>query len=109
MNWYLEQGSVLMPEITFSTERAGACRSGNGATALSRPTQLAVGVMPFSNRSNQSDWLGFGLEYLLTNKFSQISAYKLADREIVTKIYLDRQCNGCRKWSELVPGLYHWR
>ena len=51
------------------------------------PSQLQVGIVPFYNKSGNTEfeWTGFGLEYLLANKFSHIPYYKLADRSAVLK------------------------
>jgi tetratricopeptide (TPR) repeat protein len=90
-NWYLDQGGVLMPEISIVL---GAPDQENGTsdfdmsyTEPRTPTQLQVGIVPFKNASGNpdSDWLGFGFEYLLANKFSHIPAFKLADRKTVLK------------------------
>ena len=90
-NWYLEQGGVLMPEISIVI---GAHDRENGAadfemsyTEPKAPTQLQIGIVPFKNNSESSehDWIGFGFEYLLSNKFSHIPSYKLADRNVVLK------------------------
>jgi len=87
MNWYLDQGGLLMPEITFSTERAGQADLEVPADRVPHRARLVIGVTPFHNGSNgdEDDWLGFGLEYLLHNKFSQIAGYKLAPKDVVQR------------------------
>jgi tetratricopeptide (TPR) repeat protein len=90
-NWYLDQGGVLMPEISIvveSPDREMPATDFEMSYVESRtPTQLQIGIIPFENKSDDSDydWVGFGLEYLLSNKFSHIPYYKLADRNAVIK------------------------
>jgi len=87
MNWYLDQGSLLMPEITFSTERAGHADLEAPADRMPQQPRLVIGITSFKNDldGDEEDWLGFGLEYLLQNKFSQIAGYKLAPRDVVER------------------------
>ena len=44
-----------------------------------------VGILPFENltKKNQYDWIGFGLEYLLSNKLSNISAFYVPEQDII--------------------------
>jgi tetratricopeptide (TPR) repeat protein len=90
-NWYLDQGGVLMPEISIvlgTPDREISTSDFEMSYAEPRtPAQLQVGIVPFENNSESSDhdWLGFGFEYLLSNKFSHIPSYKLADRDAVLK------------------------
>jgi len=90
-NWYLDQGGLLMPEISIvlgSSDREISTSDFEMSYAEPRTiTQLQVGIVPFENSSGSSnhDWVGFGLEYLLSNKFSHIPYYKLADRQAVEK------------------------
>ncbi len=45
-----------------------------------------VGIMPFENLGNSKyDWVGFGFEYLLDNKLSNISALYVPDKSIILK------------------------
>jgi tetratricopeptide (TPR) repeat protein len=90
-NWYLDQGGVLMPEISIvlgSPDREMPTTDFEMSYVESRtPAQLQIGIIPFENKSGDSDynWVGFGFEYLLSNKFSHIPQYKLADRNAVIK------------------------
>ena len=90
-NWYLDQGGLLMPEISIvlgSPDQEISTSDFEMSYAEPRtPAQLQVGIVPFENNSGSSDhdWVGFGLEYLLSNKFSHIPYYKLADRIAVQK------------------------
>ena len=90
-NWYLEQSGLLMPEITISigeedNEVEPASFEMNYATEALRE-RYKVGILPIANNSesDQYDWIGFGLEYLLSNKLSYIPSYKLADKAVVLK------------------------
>jgi len=90
-NWYLDQGGVLMPEISISFDSPATEISTSDfemSYSESRTaTQIQIGIVPFENNSKSSnhDWLGFGLEYLLSNKFSHILHYQLADRNAVLR------------------------
>jgi len=90
-NWYLDQGGLLMPEISIafgSPDREMSTNDFEMAYVESRtPAQLQVGIIPFENKSGNTeyDWVGFGFEYLLSGKFSNIPHYKLADRLVVQK------------------------
>jgi tetratricopeptide (TPR) repeat protein len=90
-NWYIDQGGVLMPEISIvlgSRDREVSTSDFEMSFAEPRtPAQLQVGIVPFKNNSTSSDhsWVGFGLEYLLSNKFSQIPSYKLANHNVVLR------------------------
>jgi len=91
LNWFLDQSSLLMPEIEFkgtvSKEVAVGEVFSKPGSVRQTPLIVNVGIIPFDNRSEvgDADWLGFGLEYLLINKFSNIPLYKLAKRDAVTK------------------------
>jgi tetratricopeptide (TPR) repeat protein/TolB-like protein len=90
-NWYLDQGGLLMPEISIvlgSPDREISTQDFEMSYAEPRtPAQLQVGIIPFENNSGTSkyDWVGFGFEYLLSNKFSHIPHYKLAESSAVLK------------------------
>jgi tetratricopeptide (TPR) repeat protein/TolB-like protein len=90
-NWNLDQGGMLMPEISIDlgTPDQEISSSDYDITYAKprTPAQLQVGIVPFQNISEDSDydWLRFGFEYLLSNKFSQIPSYKLVDRNAVIK------------------------
>ncbi len=90
-NWYLEQSGLLMPEITISIEDDDIDLESTPleisfATEVHRE-RYKIGILPFENNSelDEYDWIGFGLEYLLSNKLSHIPSYKLADRDVVLK------------------------
>jgi tetratricopeptide (TPR) repeat protein len=92
-NWYLDQGGLLMPEISIvlgggNPDREISSTDFEMSYAEPRtPAQLQIGIIPFANKLGNSDydWVGFGFEYLLSNKFSNIPYYKLADRNAVLK------------------------
>jgi len=90
-NWYIDQGGVLMPEISIALgtpdQEISTSEFDISFAEPRTPAQLQVGIVPFKNKSEDSDydWLGFGFEYLLSNKFSHIPSYKLADRNAVIK------------------------
>jgi tetratricopeptide (TPR) repeat protein/TolB-like protein len=90
-NWFLEQSGFLMPEIAIGTigpdRDMEAARIDLPYTEQSMQEKFKIGIIPLVNDSKQSDndWLGFGLEYLLSNKLSHILAYKLADKDVVLK------------------------
>jgi tetratricopeptide (TPR) repeat protein len=46
-----------------------------------------IGILPFQNLTNQKkfDWIGFGIEYLLFNKLSNVSALYVPDQAIIKK------------------------
>ena len=90
-NWFLEQSGFLMPEIAIGTMGPGRdmeiARIDLPYSEQSMREKFKIGIIPLVNDSKQSDhdWIGFGLEYLLSNKLSHISAYKLADKDVVLK------------------------
>jgi len=91
MNWFLDQGGLMMPEIQINGSVAVEDFSKDGlrppVVVRHMPRSISIGIIPFENKSGNEDkgWLGFGLEYLLANKFSNIPAYKLADKKAVIK------------------------
>jgi tetratricopeptide (TPR) repeat protein len=91
MNWLLDQSSLLMPEIkigaTVSEESTPGEDFAEQVAVRHSPRSIDVGIIPFANKSGETDtdWLGFGLEYLLASKFSNITPYKLVDKEAVIK------------------------
>jgi tetratricopeptide (TPR) repeat protein len=90
-NWYLDQGGLLMPEISIVLGSPDREMTTNGFEMSyvepRTPAQLQVGIIPFNNKSGSTeyDWVGFGFEYLLSGKFSYIPHYKLADKNVVLK------------------------
>jgi len=90
-SWILDQGGLLMPEIKFNGKVEEQVAVGPDYrsldTGIQRPRIINIGVVPFTNKtgSKETDWLGFGIDYLLNNKFSKISAYKVFDQEAVIK------------------------
>ncbi len=93
MNWFLDRGGVMMPEIKFNGTVSEEVTAGEGFRTpepfRQTPQSVNIGIVPFENTSGdgEADWLGFGLEYLLTNKLSNIIKYKLIDREAVVKFF----------------------
>ncbi len=91
MNWFLDQGGLMMPEIQINGSAAVEDLSKDDirAPAVVRhmPRSISIGIIPFENKSGDKheSWLGFGLEYLLASKFSNIPAYKLVDQDVVIK------------------------
>jgi len=91
MNWFLGQSSLLMPEIKFNGTVSEDVVAGEvfrvPGVVSHTPRIVNIGIVPFENKSEggDADWLGFGLEYLLANKFSNIPLYKLVEREAVIK------------------------
>lgn len=91
MNWYLVQSSLLMPEIKIGTAVSEEVAAGEvfsePVAVRHTPRSMDIGIVPFANESGEddADWLGFGLEYLLANKFSNIAPYKLIEKEAVIK------------------------
>jgi len=91
MNWILDQGRLLMPEIKFGGKATDevATRDVFRAPEAVRYVQrsINIGILPFENRSeeDETDWLGFGVEYLLTSKFSNIPVFRLIDQKAVVR------------------------
>jgi tetratricopeptide (TPR) repeat protein len=91
MNWYLGQSSLLMPEIKIGAAVSEEVAAGEvfrePVAVRHTPRSMDIGIVPFANESgeDEADWLGFGLEYLLANKFSNIAPYKLIEKEAVIK------------------------
>ncbi len=91
MNWILDHGSLMMPEIKFGskTSEEVATREVFRAPETIRyvPRSINIGILPFENSSEEveTDWLGFGLEYLLTSKFSNIPVFRMIEREAVIR------------------------
>jgi len=91
MNWLLDQSSLLMPEIkigsTVSEELAAGEVFSEPVAVRHTPRSMDIGIVPFENKSGggDADWLGFGFEYLLANKFSNVPPYKLIEEEAVIK------------------------
>jgi len=54
---------------------------------LGAQDKRGVGIFPFENFSKQEqyDWISFGLEYLLSNKLSNISAFYVPEKNILGK------------------------
>jgi tetratricopeptide (TPR) repeat protein len=65
-----------------------------------------VGILPFQNLTKQKkyDWIGFGLQYLLSNKLSNISAFYVPDQNIIRKSLSEAGFNGGTINGEMV---YH--
>jgi tetratricopeptide (TPR) repeat protein len=66
----------------------------------------SIGILPFDNLSNQKkyDWIGFGIEYLLFNKLSNISALYVPDQAITRKALAEIGYNSKPITGEMV---YH--
>jgi tetratricopeptide (TPR) repeat protein/TolB-like protein len=90
-SWILDQSGLLMPEIKFGSKAAEDVTSRDVLRSHGIPGRalhsLNIGIIPFVNESgsDDGDWLGFGMEYLLTSKFSKIPAYRLVEREAAVK------------------------
>jgi len=56
-------------------------------TAAHAQEKRNIGILPFENLTKQKifDWIGFGFEYLLFNKLSNISALYVPDQSIIKK------------------------
>ena len=54
---------------------------------VSAQDKRGIAIIPFENLSKQGkyDWISFGLEYLLSNKLSNIAAYYVPEQKIVRK------------------------
>jgi tetratricopeptide (TPR) repeat protein len=65
-----------------------------------------IGILPFENLTNKNkfDWVGFGLEYLLHNKLSNVSAFYVPEQDIVQRA-LQESGNGSKKINGEV--VYH--
>lgn len=52
---------------------------------VSKAEKRNVGILPFENltKKDQHDWISFGLEYLLSNKLSNISAFYVPEQDII--------------------------
>jgi tetratricopeptide (TPR) repeat protein len=50
-----------------------------------------IGLFPFENLSKEKkyEWISFGLDYLLSNKLSNIGAYYVPEKKIITKALVD--------------------
>ena len=91
MNWFLDQSSLLMPEIKINGTVSEEVPAGEvfraPAAVRHMPRSVNIGIVPFENKSGEgdADWIGFGFEFLLANKFSIIPAYKVVEKEAVIK------------------------
>ncbi len=64
-----------------------------------------IGLVPFENKGNSKyDWVSYGLEYLLLNKFSVISVFYIPEKDIFKKA-LQESGYGTRPLDERM--IYH--
>jgi len=65
-----------------------------------------IGILPFENltKKDKYDWVGFGLEYLLYNKLSNVSAFYVPEQEIIKRALQESGHNSNRISGEAV---YH--
>lgn len=67
--------SVLFAMLFFS----------NAAVAVEK---RSIGILPFENLKNEQryEWINFGLQYLLSNKLANVSAFYVPDQSIIKKV-----------------------
>jgi tetratricopeptide (TPR) repeat protein len=84
-NWYLEHGGLLMPEILIKLEEPIFTLDGGNRPEPISNFKYLVKVLPIKNLSGitEYDWIGFGIEYQLSNKFSELPQYHLAQHNRV--------------------------
>ncbi len=55
----------------------------NNSQILAPSEKINVGIMPFENLNDEYDWLGFGLEYLLSEKLTKISTLYIPNKILI--------------------------
>jgi tetratricopeptide (TPR) repeat protein len=65
-----------------------------------------IGLFPFENLSKEKkyDWISFGFDYLLSNKLSNVAAYYVPDKKIISKALSNAGYNQRKIDGEMV---YH--
>jgi len=58
---------------------------------LSAQDKRGIGIFPFENLSKEGkyDWISFGVEYLLSNKLSNVAAFYVPEKNIIAKSMRD--------------------
>ncbi len=71
--------------------------------SLYSQTKRNIGIIPFENTGKSKfDWVGFGVEYLLSTKLSNISAYYVPQKKIIINALKKRGALNSKKNSEVI-------
>jgi len=71
--------------------------------SLFAQAKRSIGILPFENNSkNKYDWVGFGIEYLLSTKLANISSYYVPGKKTILDALKKREALGAKKTSEVI-------
>ena len=72
-------------------------------TSVYSQNKRIIGIMPFENAGNKKhDWAGFGIEYQLNIKLSNVSAFYVPSKNMITNALKKRNALNKKINSEIV-------